>query len=173
MPGKYDGPAPWAHLATPDKLAYARGRRPEVECLLCAVLARDPDVERLEIFRTKRFAVSANLYPYNPGHLLLFPLRHIVDIRDLQRAEQRELADLQACTLGVLEAMYQPTGFNVGFNLGRSAGASVRHLHLHVVPRYDTEMGFLEMLSQTRTVVEDPRRTVRRLRARFRRSWRD
>ncbi len=165
------GSARWKHLATPDKLAYARGKRPQVECLLCAVLAKDPAVERLEIFRTERWAVSANLYPYNPGHVFLFPLRHLVDVRELLRAEERELAKLQRCTLDILEDIYHPQGFNVGFNLGRCAGASIRHLHLHVVPRYEGEMGFLEMLTQTRTVVEDPRRTVRRLRARYRKVW--
>ena len=168
----HEGGAPaWAHLVTPDKLAYARGARPAVDCLLCAILARDPAVERLEVFRTARWAVSANLYPYNPGHLLLFPLRHVTDVRALRRIEQRELADLERCTLDVLEATYAPDGFNVGYNLGRSAGASVRHLHLHVVPRYAGELGFLDLLARTRTVVEDPKTTVRRLRARFRRAW--
>lgn len=161
----------WSHLATEGKLAYTRGRRPQVECLLCAVLAGHRDVEKLLIITTKLWAVSANLYPYNPGHLLIFPRRHTEDIRSLKRAEQRELHDVQACALDVLDAMYSPHGFNVGFNLGRSAGASVRHLHLHVVPRYDGELGFLDLLSQTRTVVEAPRTTVRRLRARFRRAW--
>lgn len=171
MHGDAAGPAPWAHLATPDKLAYVRGRRPDVGCLLCAILERHPDVERLEIFRTERWAVSANLYPYNPGHLLLFPRRHVEDVRALRRAEERELADLQACALDVLEATYAPAGFNLGFNLGRSAGASVRHLHLHVVPRYESELGFIDMLAHTRVVVEAPRKTVRRLRGRFRRAW--
>ena len=164
-------PIAWAHLVPPGKLAYARGKRPQVDCILCAVLAKDPAVERLIIFETTHWAVTANLYPYNPGHVMLIPRRHLEDVRDLRRAEQRELHDLQACTLDVLEQAYAPHGFNVGFNLGKTAGASMPHLHLHVVPRYHGELGFMDLLSQTRTLVEPPRTTVRRLRARLRRAW--
>lgn len=164
-------PAEWAHLVVPNKREYVRGARPPVDCILCAVLERHPAVERLEIFRTALWAVSANLYPYNPGHLLLFPVRHVTDVRQLRRKEERELADVQACALDVLEAAYEPTGFNIGYNLGRSGGASVEHLHVHVVPRYESELGFLDLLSHTRTYVEEPRSTVKRLRRRFARAW--
>lgn len=164
-------PIPRAPLFIPNKMAYVRGKRPDVACILCAVAARDDRVERLEVFRTDRWGVTVNLYPYNPGHVMLFPLRHVEDVRDLRRDEEREVTRLQRVTLDVLERAYEPTGFNVGYNLGRFAGASLAHLHLHVVPRYASELGFLDVLAHTRTIVEDPRRTLRRLRPRFRRAW--
>jgi ATP adenylyltransferase len=67
----------------------------------------------------------------------------------------------------VLDAAYKPVAYNIGFNIGRQAGASIEHLHLHVVPRYPNEAGFMDILSDTRTIVESPKRTVKRLRTYF------
>jgi len=157
----------WGHLFVPNKLDYVQGKRPEVDCIMCALRDRDPRVERLIVHEAEHWFAALNLYPYNPGHLLLFPRRHVVDIRELTRAESRDLDRMQRAALDVLEDLYQPHGFNIGFNLGRSAGASVAHLHLHIVPRYAGEAGFMDMLVATRTIVEDPKRTKRRLRNRF------
>ena len=154
-------------LYIPTKLAYVKGARPDVECIFCAVATGDNKVKKLEVWRTRRWVVSVNLHPYNVGHLLLFPIRHIADVRDLTKVEAAELHSLQAMSMDVLDAAYSPSGFNIGFNIGRTAGASIEHLHLHLVPRYPNEAGFMDILSQTRTIVENPKRTVVKLRKMF------
>ena len=158
-------------LYVPAKMAYVKGERPDVECIFCAVAAGDEKVEKLEIFRTGLWVVSANAYPYNAGHLLLFPIRHTADVRELTDEEAAEQRSLEALSLDVLDEAYDPAGYNVGFNVGRTAGASIEHLHLHIVPRYPNEIGFMDILSETRTIVEDPKRTVETLREIFKRLW--
>jgi ATP adenylyltransferase len=149
-------------------MAYVKGKRPDVDCILCAVAARDERVPKLEVHRTEKWVVSVNLHPYNAGHLLLFPMRHIIDVRELKKSELMELFTLQNLCLDVLDAVYAPAGYNIGFNIRRPAGASIEHLHLHVVPRYPNEAGFMDILSDTRTIVESPKQTVDRLAKQFR-----
>lgn len=151
------------NLFVPDKLEYAKGERPPVECILCAVAERNKDVVSLEIARYGGFVVSANLYPYNPGHVLIFPERHIVHPRDLTGAEVAALHDLQIVAMNVLESLYGATAFNSGYNTGPSSGASIEHFHVHVVPRYDRETGFIDIIGGAKIIVEDPLITCKRL----------
>jgi len=154
-------------LYIPSKLAYVKGDRPNVECILCAVCSRDERVAKLEVYRTERWLVSVNLHPYNVGHMLMFPIRHVTDVRELKKVESAELHSLQGLCLDVLDSIYQPAGYNIGFNINRPAGASIEHLHLHIVPRYPNEAGFMDILSETRTIVESPKKTVEKLRRYF------
>jgi ATP adenylyltransferase len=154
-------------LYVPSKLSYVKGKRPDVDCILCAVNSEDERVAKLEVHRTKRWVVSTNLHPYNAGHILLFPIRHIVDVRELKKTELSELNALQALCLDVLDAVYDPSGYNIGFNIGNVAGASIKHLHLHIVPRYPNEAGFMDILSETRTIVEGPKQTIQKLKKQF------
>jgi len=154
-------------LYIPSKLAYVKGERPDVDCIFCAVAEKDKKVEKLEVCRTRLWIASVNLHPYNVGHILLFPIRHTVDVRDLTKVEMSEMQSLQALSLDVLDVVYAPAGYNIGFNIGRTAGASIEHLHLHIVPRYPNEAGFMDILSETRTIVEDPNQTILKLRRTF------
>ncbi|HUU28752.1 MAG TPA: HIT domain-containing protein [archaeon] len=156
------------NLIIPGKLSYVRGKKPDVECILCAVRDSDKRVPRLVVSRTELMIVSLNLFPYNPGHLIIFPLRHLNDIRELNHDEALELFSLQKQCMSALEAVYRPTGFNIGFNIGSSSGASIEHLHCHVIPRYRNEIGFVEMVSSgSRILVEDPRETLKKIRHSF------
>lgn len=155
-------------LYIPSKMEYVKGNRPKVDCILCAVSQRDPRVSKLEVHRTTHWIVSVNLHPYNPGHMLLFPIRHVVDVRHLRKVEQAQLLLLQNQCLDILDEAYRPVAYNVGFNMGRPAGASIEHLHLHIVPRYPNEAGFMDILSETRTIVEGPRQMVQKLKRHFR-----
>lgn len=150
-------------LYVPSKMSYVKGKRPNVDCILCAVCSKDRRVSKLEVYRTRHWVASANLHPYNAGHILLFPVRHIADVRELKKVELSELQSLQNLCLDVIDAAYAPVGYNIGFNIGRQAGASIEHLHLHIVPRYPNEAGFLDILSETRTIVEGPKQTVEKL----------
>ena len=156
------------NLFVPNKLPYAKGKnRPDVECILCAIVAKDDKVERLEVYRTELFIISLNLYPYSPGHLLIFPQRHVVDLRELNSDEVLGFHELQCLSFEVLSEAYQPRGFNVGFNMGETSGASIPHLHLHVVPRYQRELGFMDVIGGARIIIEDPIVTQENLRNLF------
>ena len=143
-----------------DKMEYLTGKRPE-GCILCLIGESSPEGIDLSVHRSASFVVTVNLYPYNPGHLMVFPLRHVLDLRELSRAEREELDNLVDLTLTVLDRTHRPSGYNIGFNMGRTAGASIDHLHLHVIPRYEREIGISELIAGKRVLVEDPRQTAR------------
>ncbi len=157
------------NLVIPGKLDYVRGDKPDVPCILCSIRDNDERVVRLEVGRTELMVISLNLFPYNPGHLLIFPLRHITDLRELSSDEVLETHRLLQRLMDILESSYGPRGFNIGYNVGATSGASIEHLHCHVVPRHRNEIGVLEMVSGgTRVTVEDPNVTLDKLR----KAWR-
>ncbi len=145
------------------KMDYIRRKRPG-GCILCLIRDGDPAVPDLTVYRDELFNVSVNLYPYNPGHLLLFPLRHLVDLREYTLAEQERLWRLRNHFMNLLDRLHHPKGYNIGYNMGPDAGASIDHLHLHIIPRYPHELGIADLLAGKRVLVEDPRETARRLR---------
>jgi len=155
------------NLFVPNKMEYVRGAaRPQVDCILCGVARGDHRVKRLEVFRTHYFVASLNLYPYSPGHMILFPMRHVTDLRELSMAEAKDLFQAEKQCLTLLEQEYNPGGFNLGYNQGHVSGASIAHLHLHIVPRYGNEIGFIDIVGGARVIVQDPKETLRKLRRR-------
>ncbi|MFC1713181.1 HIT domain-containing protein [Candidatus Poribacteria bacterium] len=156
------------NLFVPGKIKYARGEKlPDVECILCAIVEGSDEVTRLEVYRSELFVVSLNLYPYSPGHLMVFPRRHITDPRMLNHQEIAELHKMQSLCLDALESVYEPHGFNIGYNIGEAGGASIAHLHLHVVPRYRRETGFIDIIAGAKIIVEDPNVSLSRMREAF------
>ncbi|MCX7919703.1 MAG: HIT domain-containing protein [bacterium] len=151
------------HLFVPGKRKYIHERKRLQGCILCGILNNAPDVVNLTIYKSKLFSVSLNLYPYNPGHVMLFPNRHIVDPRELTIKEVNELYKIQNLTMDVLEEIYNPRGFTIGFNVREASGASIEHLHLHIVPRYYNELGFLDIIGGSKIIVEDPNETKQKL----------
>ena len=149
-----------------EKLVYLRGDKP-VGCILCCVRDGDPSVVDLTVHRERGFRVCLNLYPYNPGHLLVFPERHIVDLRDCSGEERRSLDAVIDHALDVLDRECRPEGYNIGCNMGLVAGASIDHLHWHIIPRYPREIGVAELLAGKRVLVENPLDTKARLTAAF------
>ncbi|HEY9069328.1 MAG TPA: HIT domain-containing protein [Candidatus Ozemobacteraceae bacterium] len=153
-------------LYIPGKRDYIKGqRRPDVDCILCAILDGNARVDRLMIWEDELFVVSANLYPYNAGHLLLFPRRHILDPRELTPAEVTRMAEVQSICLDALDKVYEPAGYNIGSNIGEASGASIEHLHQHIVPRYPKELGFVDICAGAKIIIEDPHVTMEKLRA--------
>jgi ATP adenylyltransferase len=146
-----------------EKGGYMRGKRPDVGCILCAIAAGKSEVPSLEILRTAKCLLSVNLYPYNSGHLIVYPLRHTADPRDLHQDEERDLSRLTRFCLDALEALYRPSGFNIGFNVGSHAGASIAHLHQHIIPRYANELGVIDLIGGAKVLIEDPNTTRERL----------
>jgi ATP adenylyltransferase len=145
------------------KLSYLKGKKPE-GCILCLIRDGSPEVVDLSVYRDELFIVSINLYPYNPGHLLVWPLRHIEDIRQLSAKEEDRLRRLQRYLLDISDRILQPSGYNIGYNMGRTAGASIAHLHLHIIPRYPRELGIADLIAGKRVLVESPEETAERFR---------
>ena len=153
---------PQGYFFSFNKMDYVKADKPE-DCILCRIRNNHPDSIDLTVHRDRLFLAAVNLYPYNPGHLMIFPSRHIVDIREYTQEEQRHLDVLARSILDILDRLYSPAGYNIGYNMGLPAGASISHLHLHVIPRYPSELGVADLLGGKRVLVEDPRETCRRI----------
>ena len=154
------------HLFVPSKRDYVLGKKFN-GCILCAIVEKSPQVEQLVLLRTKLSIITLNLYPYNVGHLMIFPIRHIEDIRKLTEEEEHEILKLTKFSIDVLEKVYSPDGFNIGWNIGTSSGASISHLHEHVVPRYKNELGFLDIITKSKIMIETPHQTLQVLKPYF------
>ena len=136
-------------------------------CIFCDALARG-DAEPLLIYRGPRAFVLLNKFPYNNGHLMVVPNRHVGRLAGLEPAELADLMSLAQAAERALDAAYRPHGFNVGINIGKPAGAGVLdHLHCHVVPRWDGDTNFMTVFGDTRVLPEELPATAARLRAVF------
>ena len=123
------------------------------------------DEENMVLYRGRKAFIILNAYPYNPGHLLVVPVRHIGDFLALEQEERNEMMDLVALGTSVLKKALGPHGFNVGMNLGRVAGAAIEsHVHIHVVPRWNGDTNFMPTLNETRVVSQNMKDVFNRLR---------
>ena len=156
-------------LYAPWREEFILGPRDD-ECIFCS-LDKRRHVRELILHRGKRAYVVLNRFPYNSGHLMVVPFRHVACLEDLHGAERNELMELTALASSVLKDVQKPSGLNVGMNLGRAAGAGIDgHLHIHLVPRWEGDTNFLPALFDTRVISVDLRTICRRLRAGFRRA---
>ena len=154
------GAAPAAALHAP-----AAGPAP---CLFCATPAAPPSADRanLLLWRDELAFVMLNRYPYNAGHLMIIPYRHLADVTALTPAEGAALFALLQRLTRALTAVYRPEGFNAGMNLGAVAGAGIAdHLHLHLVPRWGGDTNFMPVIGQTKVLPESLAQTYDRLAA--------
>jgi ATP adenylyltransferase len=132
-------------------MSYIGKPRPE-GCVFCAH-ARESDEDALIVHRGEHCYAVLNLYPYGSGHLMIVPFRHVAAPGDLDAAERAEMWELLAQALQALESALEAEGHNVGFNLGRAAGAGIDdHLHLHVVPRWSGDVNFMPVLADVRVL---------------------
>ena len=137
------------------KLDYVQGKaRPKVDCILCAVRDNDERVEILKVYEDDICFIVLNIYPYNPAHLMIVTRRHITKFLDLTKKEMLHLTRaIQGIQL-LLNDLYNPKGYNLGLNQGRDAGGSIEHLHIHLIPRYGSELGFIDIVGKTRVLPE-------------------
>ncbi|MCL2803209.1 MAG: HIT domain-containing protein [Micrococcales bacterium] len=154
--GQVDG---YDRLWVPHRMTYVAGpNRPkdqgEHDCPFCAAPGQDDEVA-LVVARGERVFALLNLYPYNSGHVLICPYRHVPDLTDLTTDEANELMAFSQQAVKALQATRQPQGFNLGLNLGAVAGAGLAaHLHLHVVPRWRGDANFMPIVAQVRALPE-------------------
>ena len=152
-------------LWAPWRLEYVQSADKAEGCIFCGAAAGD-DEEHLVVHRGERAFVLLNKFPYASGHLLVAPYRHGVNFPELDEAEALEVHRLGAQGLAALKGLYGPEGFNLGWNLGRIAGAGiVDHGHLHVVPRWGGDTNFMPVLGDVKVIPEHLAATRERLAA--------
>ena len=150
-------------LWAPWRLEYVLGADEIEGCIFCRAAEGD-DEEHLVVHHGEVAFVLLNKYPYASGHLLVAPHRHGVSFDELDDGEALELHRLAAEGLAALRAVYAPDGFNLGWNVGRIAGAGIAdHAHLHVVPRWSGDTNFMPVLADVRVIPEHLMETRRRL----------
>ena len=138
-------------------------------CIFCS-LRDDPenDERNFVVYRGNLNFVVLNIYPYISGHLLIVPNEHVGDLDAASKETTDELMDLTKRCQTALRETYQPAGFNIGMNLGKSAGAGiVDHIHIHILPRWTGDTNFMSTIGDTRVIPEDLATTYQKLRARF------
>jgi ATP adenylyltransferase len=142
-------------LWAPWRLEYVQNAGKQDDCFFCAAAASDDDEGQLVVHRGEHAFVLLNKFPYASGHLLVAPYRHGVNFGDLDTEEILEIHRLGAHGLAALEATYGPEGYNLGWNLGRIAGAGIPdHGHLHVVPRWAGDTNFMPVLADVKVIPE-------------------
>jgi ATP adenylyltransferase len=153
-------------LWAPWRLEYIASADEEDGCVFCAEAAGELGEDTLVVHRGERCLALLNKYPYSSGHLLVAPLRHIGGFDELDDAEALELHRLAGAGMEALRSVYAPQGFNVGWNLGRAAGAGiVDHVHQHVVPRWGGDTNFMPVLADVKVLPEHLRESRRRVEA--------
>ena len=156
-------------LFSPWRLEYVTSSKSERGCVFCEE-PRQEDTDSLVVFHGIRCYVILNRYPYNNGHLMVAPYRHVSALGALAPDELHEIASLTQRSEAVLGEAYGPEGLNVGINLGKTAGAGiVDHLHVHLVPRWLGDTNFMTVVGSARVLPEDLASSARRLRPIFER----
>jgi ATP adenylyltransferase len=150
-------PDGWQRLWAPHRLEYLRGEnRPlegnDVKCPFCRIPTLH-DEEGLIVHRGTSAYVVMNLYPYNPGHLLICAYRHVPDLTDLTEQERNEIGEFTAHAMKTIRYVSNPEGFNLGMNQGAISGAGVAdHIHQHVVPRWGGDANFMPIIGKTKVL---------------------
>ena len=137
--------APW-------RMKYILNSR-QPGCFLCDIFQGNRDNENLVLKRGKRTALLLNKYPYNNGHLMVAPYRHINSLEAMQPGESAEMMKMAALACAALRKSLKPDGFNIGLNIGAAAGAGLKdHVHLHIVPRWEGDTNFMPILGEVKII---------------------
>ncbi|MCX6899359.1 MAG: HIT domain-containing protein [Verrucomicrobia bacterium] len=157
------------HLWAPWRMQYiqtAIKNKSNEGCIFCVKPQASDDQKNLIILRDKTCFALMNLFPYNPGHLMIAPYKHTGELDDLTEAELADLMLLTRRCKRLLTAVIQPQAFNIGINLGLTAGAGITdHLHVHIVPRWNGDTNFMPVIGETKVIPEALDPLYQRLRA--------
>lgn len=143
-----------SHLHAQGKLDYVKNKKTGGPCIFCKLQSGEEEGSTGKLYQDDDIFIVLNAYPYNPGHLLIIPNRHVSQFADLEKREVEKIMDyLKRCQV-LLKKELGCQGFNVGFNEGEFSGASIAgHFHLHVVPRFKNELGFIDIIGKTKAVL--------------------
>ncbi len=140
------------HIWAPWRIRYIQAEKP-AGCFLCEKPAQDNDEANYILFRGEKNFVILNRYPYNPGHLIVTPYRHVAGLEKLTAEERHGHFDIVSRSTEVLDRAYHPDGLNIGINLGRAAGAGLEdHVHTHLVPRWQGDTNFMTVIADIRVL---------------------
>lgn len=167
---KTDFPKLKSVLFKPERLKYVRKLVRAETCVFCDAFQGGTDAEKTLFLGQNTHAMAIlNKYPYNTGHLLVLPKRHVGDFRELSKDELVDMQLLLQKAITTMTEVYTPSGFNVGLNLGAAAGAGIpEHMHWHLVPRWLGDTNFFPLIADTKVVVETLESSFERLVAYFR-----
>jgi ATP adenylyltransferase len=155
------------YLWAPWRIEYIK-KVHEPGCIFCQKPVEKNDTDNLILYRGQKNFIIMNSYPYNPGHLMVAPYRHIASLDELADEELGEHYRLVAQSTRILSKVFKPDGFNIGMNLGRIAGAGIdKHIHTHIVPRWAGDTNFMPVMADTRVVNEALEETYKKLVAKF------
>lgn len=134
------------------------------KCLFCQTAKKKNDFRSGLLYRGKTCFILLNTFPYNTGHLMIAPYRHLSDFAELNSSESKELIELIKKSTAAIKRALKPDGFNIGVNLGKVAGAGVaKHLHIHIVPRWKGDTNFIPIIGQTKVLPESLKETYEKL----------
>jgi len=154
-------------LWSPWRMEYVK-REKEKGCIFCNKIDQNDDEKNLILVRKKYSFVIMNLYPYNNGHLMVVPNRHISDYELLNEAERNEIAELTSLSIKIMKKVLNCQGFNIGMNIGSIGGAGIAdHLHQHIVPRWQGDTNFMPIIGHTKVVVDGLNETYNTLKVEF------
>ena len=155
-------------LWSPWRYRYVSKTGPEHECIFCAKSAAAEDRKNFIVYRGKYNFVLLNIFPYSCGHLMVAPYRHVATLQDVDAATLAELAGITRMAEMKLREAYNAPGYNIGMNIGESAGAGIAgHIHMHVLPRWSGDVNFMTTIGETRVLPEDLTTTYDKLLAAF------
>ncbi len=153
-------------LWTPWRMDYIMSDKSSAGCVFCNASQQDNDDETLIVARGTHNFVILNRFPYNSGHLMIVPYRHQSSLEALSPETRLEMIEMASQAEHILNQVYHPQGFNMGINLGKSAGAGIdTHIHFHIVPRWEGDANFMSTLGQTRVLPEELPRSYQRIKA--------
>jgi ATP adenylyltransferase len=143
---------------------YVTAAEKKTGCVFCAKFAADRDEENLILHRGERIAIRMNHFPYNNGHIMLLPFRHLADYELLTAEETAEMTGLKRAAVLALKKALNPEGFNIGMNVGSAAGAGIaEHLHEHIVPRWKGDTNFMPVIGETKVMPEHMIKTYNKI----------
>jgi len=154
------------HLWSPWRMKYIRSNRSSKGCVFCSALKSKDDEKHLVVHRGQHAFVILNKFPYTSGHLMVVPNVHIDAFDKMETDTCAEVMLLIRRSMNAINTVYKPDGYNMGANLGSSAGAGITdHIHFHIVPRWEGDTNYMTAIGQTRVLPEDLCETYERLRA--------
>ena len=149
-------------------MEYIENSTKEEGCIFCNAQDKEDSAENLIAFRGERAYVILNRFPYTSGHLMVVPFDHKPNLEELDPQTRAEMMELTTQCMTVLRRIYHPQAFNMGANIGESAGAGVKsHVHIHIVPRWQGDTNFMSILGETRVLPEALERTYERVKNAF------
>ncbi len=151
-------------LWAPWRMKYILGEKSK-ECIFCQKLNENRDEENYILFRKKNCFVILNTFPYNNGHLMIIPNRHLQDFEEMENELLNELMITIKESVSLLKETIKPEGFNIGINMGKIAGAGIgEHFHIHIIPRWPGDTNFMPTIAQTKVISQTLKETYDKLR---------